>query len=56
MEEGRVPKQDLWYRPKGRRDSGRPRRRWNSQKSEQANNLILELEEKKKKKKVCVVL
>jgi hypothetical protein len=30
MEEGRVPKQALWYRPKGRRDPGRPRRRWNS--------------------------
>jgi hypothetical protein len=30
MEEGRVPKQTLWYRPKGRRDPGRPRRRWNS--------------------------
>jgi hypothetical protein len=30
MEEGRVLKQALWYRPKGRRDLGRPRRRWNS--------------------------
>jgi hypothetical protein len=30
MEEGRAPKQALWYRPKGRRDPGRPRSRWNS--------------------------
>jgi hypothetical protein len=45
MEEGRVP---LWYRPKGKRDPGRPRRRWNSQKPEQANGLILELKKKKK--------
>jgi hypothetical protein len=30
MEEGRVPKQALWYRPKGRRYPDRPRRRWNS--------------------------
>jgi hypothetical protein len=30
MEEGRVPKQALWCRPKGRRDPGRPCRRWNS--------------------------
>jgi predicted nucleic acid-binding Zn-ribbon protein len=30
MEEGRVPKQALWYRTKGRRDPDRPRRRWNS--------------------------
>jgi hypothetical protein len=30
MKEGRVPKQALWCRPKGRRDPGRPRRRWNS--------------------------
>jgi hypothetical protein len=29
-EEGRVPKQALWYRPKGRREPDRPRRRWNS--------------------------
>jgi hypothetical protein len=28
--EGRVLKQALWYRPKERRDPGRPRRRWNS--------------------------
>jgi hypothetical protein len=28
MEEGRGPKQALWYRPKGRRDPDRPRRRW----------------------------
>jgi hypothetical protein len=51
MEGGRVPKQALWYRPRGRRDPGRPRRRWNSYKPEQANGLILELEKKKKKKK-----
>jgi hypothetical protein len=30
MEEGRMPKQALWHRPKGRRDPGRPRRRWHS--------------------------
>jgi hypothetical protein len=30
MEEGRVPKLALWYRSKGRRDPGRPCRRWNS--------------------------
>jgi hypothetical protein len=30
MEEGRVLKQALWYRPKGRRDPGRPRKSWNS--------------------------
>jgi hypothetical protein len=47
MEEGRVPKQALWYRPKGRRDPGRPCRRWNSQNPEQANGLILELENNK---------
>jgi hypothetical protein len=38
-EEGLMPKQALWYRPKGRRDPGRPRRRWNSKKTEQANAL-----------------
>jgi hypothetical protein len=30
MKEGRVPKQALWYRPKGRRNPDRPPRRWNS--------------------------
>jgi hypothetical protein len=30
MQEGRMPKQALWYTPKGRRDPGRTRRRWNS--------------------------
>jgi hypothetical protein len=30
MEEGRVLKQALWYRPKGKRDPNRPRRSWNS--------------------------
>jgi hypothetical protein len=30
MEEGKVPKQALWYRPEGRRDPGRPYRKWNS--------------------------
>jgi hypothetical protein len=30
MEEGRVPKQVLWYGPKGRRDPGRPCGGWNS--------------------------
>jgi hypothetical protein len=44
LEEARVPKQALWYRLKGRKDPGRPRRRWNSQKPEQANGLILKLE------------
>jgi hypothetical protein len=29
MEEGRVPKQALWHRPKGRRDPGRVCTRWN---------------------------
>jgi hypothetical protein len=46
MDEGRVLKQALWYRPKGRRDLGRPHRRWNSQKPKQANGLLLELEKK----------
>jgi hypothetical protein len=45
MEEGRVA---LWYKSKGRRDPGRPRRRWNSQKPEQANGLILELERRRR--------
>jgi hypothetical protein len=30
MEEGRVLKQALWYRPKGRGEPGKPRRSWNS--------------------------
>jgi hypothetical protein len=30
MAEGRVPKQALWYGPKGRREPGRLCRRWNS--------------------------
>jgi hypothetical protein len=30
MEEERVPKQAVWYRPKGRRDPGGQRRGWNS--------------------------
>jgi hypothetical protein len=46
IEEGRVPKQALWYRPNGRRDPGRPCTRWNSQKPEQANGLSLELEKR----------
>jgi hypothetical protein len=50
-EEGRVPKLALWYRPKGRRDPDRPRRRWNSYKPEQANGLTLELQNKKKQLK-----
>jgi hypothetical protein len=39
-------------RLKGRREPGRPCRRWNSQKLEQVISLILELEEKKKMNKV----
>jgi hypothetical protein len=54
-EEGRVPKRALWYRPKGRRDPGRPRRKWNPQKLEQANGLILELEKKKKPQLVRII-
>jgi hypothetical protein len=34
MDEGRVPKQALWYRPKRRGDPGRPHRRWDSWKPE----------------------
>jgi hypothetical protein len=49
MEEGRVPKQALWFKPKGRRNLGRPHRKWNSQKSEQAISLILELERRRRK-------
>jgi hypothetical protein len=48
-EEERMPNQDLCYRPKGRRDPHRQRRRWNSEKPEQATGLILELQNKKKK-------
>jgi hypothetical protein len=44
VEEGRVPKQALWYRSKGRRNSGRP-----LQKAEQAIGLTPELEEGEKK-------
>jgi hypothetical protein len=32
----------LWYRPKGRRDPGRPCRMWNSQKLEQTTGPTLE--------------
>lgn len=37
---GQVPKQDLWYKPKGKRDPGRR----NSQKPEQVISLILEFD------------
>jgi hypothetical protein len=40
---GRVPKQPLWRRPKGRRDPARSRRRLTSDNPEQAIGLILEL-------------
>jgi hypothetical protein len=31
MDRNRLPKQALQYRPKGRRDVGRPRKRWRDQ-------------------------
>jgi len=31
METNRIPKQALQYKPKGRRDMGRPRKRWRDQ-------------------------
>jgi hypothetical protein len=37
-----VPNQAFWYRPRGRRNPGRPYRRWNWQKPEQDIGLILE--------------
>jgi hypothetical protein len=53
MEEGRVPKQRLWFKPKGRKNPGRSHRRWNSQKPEQAIiSLILEPERIKRRKDI----
>jgi len=31
MDTNRIPKQALWYRPKGRRNIGRPKKRWRNQ-------------------------
>jgi hypothetical protein len=52
MREGRVPKQALWYRAEGRRESCR---RWNSEKPEQAIGLMPELKEETTKEKIFTV-
>jgi hypothetical protein len=48
MKEGRVLKQALWYRPKGRKILVDNAEDGIHAKTEQANVLILELEKKKK--------